>query len=178
MSKQIEDIILKEIQLGILKIDKHGHILRIKRKVWNPAQQRHTFKKINPRRCEAENSVGYMRVYIKIKGKTHWAFSHRIIYRHYKGEIPEGMQINHKDGFRKHNKRSNLEIVTPSGNQQHSRKKLKNSSKRISQGKFNRVNHLVNYHSYSPAMASEMTGVGATTCLSIRAGKHYLQKSS
>lgn len=44
---------------------------------------------------------------------------HRLVYETLIGEIPKGMVINHKDGNRKNNLISNLEVVTPSENTRH-----------------------------------------------------------
>jgi len=44
---------------------------------------------------------------------------HRLVVGAFIGEIPEGMQVNHKNGVKYDNRVENLEIVTPSQNTQH-----------------------------------------------------------
>jgi len=44
---------------------------------------------------------------------------HRMVYEAFVGPIPEGMQINHKNGKKADNRLENLEVVTPSENTMH-----------------------------------------------------------
>jgi hypothetical protein len=74
-----------------------------------------------------ETKNGYLQIGCYHKGQYHWELVHRLVYEGINGEpIPEGYQINHKDGNRKNNKLSNLEIVTPKQNAEH-RKNVLNS---------------------------------------------------
>ena len=45
--------------------------------------------------------------------------AHRMIWAYVHGPIPEGMQINHKNGVKTDNRIDNLELVTPSENMKH-----------------------------------------------------------
>lgn len=68
------------------------------------------------------SNSGYLALAIKEKGKIHHILSHRLIYLIHKGKIPEGYEINHKNGIKADNRISNLEVVTPSENTIHSYK--------------------------------------------------------
>ena len=48
-------------------------------------------------------------------GKTNHQLSH-IVWRAFNGDIPEGMQIDHKNNDRKDNSLDNLQLLTPSEN--------------------------------------------------------------
>lgn len=50
------------------------------------------------------------------EGKQHMQLVHRITWIAVKGEIPEGMQLNHKDECKSNNHIDNLELVTPKEN--------------------------------------------------------------
>lgn len=64
--------------------------------------------------CAANN--GY--VVVNLCKKT--VLVHRAVYSAFYGEIPKGMDINHKNGNRHDNKMGNLEICTRSENIRHS----------------------------------------------------------
>lgn len=52
------------------------------------------------------------------EGRRDWQFVHRVVYCAVNGlwEIPNGMQINHKNEVKTSNEISNLELVTPKEN--------------------------------------------------------------
>lgn len=51
--------------------------------------------------------------------------AHRVVWETFNGPIPQGMQINHKDGNKLNNRLTNLEICTPSENISHAFRVLK-----------------------------------------------------
>lgn len=59
--------------------------------------------------------------YVTVKNHSgHVAQVHRMVWEAVHGPIPEGMQINHKNGIKHDNRIANLELVTPSENTLHS----------------------------------------------------------
>jgi ribosome-binding protein aMBF1 (putative translation factor) len=50
--------------------------------------------------------------------------AHRLVYEVFVGPIPEGMQINHKNGIKDDNRPENLEVVTASENKLHAHRVL------------------------------------------------------
>lgn len=65
---------------------------------------------------------GYKYVWIIDKG---WQYVHRLVYETFVGDIPKGLEINHKDGNRSNNNVDNLEVLTHRENIEHSYKVLK-----------------------------------------------------
>jgi NTP pyrophosphatase (non-canonical NTP hydrolase) len=76
-----------------------------------------------PKRAE-KKANGYLmiRTVIKEKGKYYSVMAHRVIWAYFNGEIPEGMEINHKNGFKDDNRIENLELVTRRENLEHSKR--------------------------------------------------------
>lgn len=72
-----------------------------------------------PRILKFGDRRGYAGVTFCQEGKTKTFNAHRVTWETFNGPIPEGMQINHKNGDKRDNRLSNLEIVTPSENTKH-----------------------------------------------------------
>ena len=69
-------------------------------------------------------STGYLRVTLCKDNKTKRFLIHRLVYEHFNGEIPTGMEINHKDENKLNNNFLNLEVMTSKENNHYSREKL------------------------------------------------------
>lgn len=75
---------------------------------------------ISPRRTEVRHNGGYLHVDLSVNKHKYRAMAHRLVWAHFNGPIPPGMEINHKDGDKTNNHPSNLELVTPQENTRHS----------------------------------------------------------
>lgn len=79
-----------------------------------------------PAGCISEHGGGK---YYKVRlNKTKLYFSHRVIWEMHHGEIPQGMDIDHKDGNGLNNRLDNIRIVTKSGNMKNRRIGVHNKS--------------------------------------------------
>lgn len=94
------------VKSGVWEIDRLGRI-------WN---------KDKGKRIEYRDSRGYFRVYKGTNGVRISTGAHRLVYHHFKGEIPCGMVINHINGIKDDNRPENLEAVTHSQNREHAYK--------------------------------------------------------
>ncbi len=99
---------------GYLYLNIRGEIWRAAIK--NPNKPRIDIK---PRRAERKNKDGYLQVRLRHNGKEYSCMAHRIVWTFTNGRIPEGYEINHKDGHKENNRLDNLELVTSSENQKH-----------------------------------------------------------
>lgn len=110
MSKD-EKTILQMVIDGILFVDMNGIIWRRKKKhkEWNG------YRQCKPSKLGCLTHNGYVQICIRDpKGKTIRAFAHRIVWLLNNGNIPNELQINHKNGIKEDNHLMNLELATAS----------------------------------------------------------------
>jgi hypothetical protein len=71
-------------------------------------------------RSQYVNARGYLIVGMQRKTFRKHARVHRLVAAAFLGPIPDGMDVNHKDGNKKNNRADNLEFMTRSENCKHS----------------------------------------------------------
>jgi len=115
-----EEIFLKRVGT-LFEIDENG-------RVWRIATMRSgTIVPCERRRAEYPRD-GYLRLRLMINGVRIHISAHRVVYRHFHGEIPENAVINHKDYKGYNNHPSNLEAISQSANIHHGRRWGKNGT--------------------------------------------------
>ena len=103
---------------GIYRIDENGQIWKMLRR-WKGQGSDRKLIPITPKRVEGTDRYGYIQVTFKI-GETHYAAkAHRLVWIHFFGDIPEGVEINHKHGVKTDNRPGELELMTRNENRQH-----------------------------------------------------------
>lgn len=117
--KQSERAVYKLVQSGELEIDPEGRIWRVKKRTgdrWTGGSKVTPCLRV---RAEQRTPQGYLQVRALIDGKRHYAAAARLVWHHFKGEIPQGLTANHKDGVKDRNHPSNLELATYSEQRHH-----------------------------------------------------------
>lgn len=66
-----------------------------------------------------KDSGGYHQLKMLLDGKVVTRCVHRLVWQAWKGEIPDGIWINHIDGNKLNNNLENLELTTPGDNHRH-----------------------------------------------------------
>lgn len=95
------------VQSGALLVGKDGTVINTK----------------TNRQIGAMGSGGYLKISMLIKDGSEKAICHmqvhRLVWLAYKGPIPEGVEVNHKDFNRRNPSLDNLELLTPQENRAH-----------------------------------------------------------
>lgn len=102
---------------GRLEIDSDGRIWRIANKM--PGLGWRKIISCDRHRGEEVNCDGYYSVHTRENGIRYGTHSHRLVWYHFRGEIPEGLTINHINGIKTDNRLDNLELATYSQQHQH-----------------------------------------------------------
>jgi hypothetical protein len=114
-----ETVILGLVRDGFFRIDELGRI-------WRTQEFGRTGKRrpVLERRAEQMRDDGYLAVRVSIAGKEHQCLAHRIVWIAANGDVPDGLEVNHKNGKRAECDLGNLDLLTKSGNVQHSYREL------------------------------------------------------
>ncbi len=107
---------------GLYEVSNMGRVRNIQRWVKSKGPGR-KFLPVVIRKPQL-NRYGYPVVCLNGKEKLVLKSIHRMVVEAFTGHIPDGMQINHKDGNKQNNHLDNLEICTSSQNQLHRRRVL------------------------------------------------------
>lgn len=87
-------------------------------------------KFVKERIIKGNAPLGYPMVGLRKPGeKRRHIKIHRLVYSAFIGDIPNGMEINHKNGIRHDNRLENLECVTRRGNCQHRSNRLRGNDR-------------------------------------------------
>jgi hypothetical protein len=68
---------------------------------------------------QTRNRRGYLHVTLYVGGRPKNYLVHRLIAAAWIGPIPDGYEVNHRNGKKNQNDVNNLEIVTPQENREH-----------------------------------------------------------
>lgn len=112
--KARERLFLPLIEGGIFSIDEAGA-------VWRHAVRhvrRDEWVSIPARRAE-KDAGEYLQIHQTINGKRLLCQVNRLVWQHFNGAVPDGMEVNHDDGNKKNNHPRNLTLMTRSENMAH-----------------------------------------------------------
>lgn len=113
-----EEFVYQSVLNGDLEIDSEGRIWRLRKRQWDRWKGSTVSRPCKRVRAELD-SGDYLQVRAMLGGIRIYALAHRLVWRHFKGPIPDGLTINHKDGRKKRNDPTNLETATYSEQRHH-----------------------------------------------------------
>lgn len=138
--------LIKLVESSEFIIKSNGEIWRQKRRIGK------TVFDIKPTRAERKGKDGYLTVRGMFNGVRHTGAAHRLVWQYFKGKIPNGLTINHKDGIKDNNHPDNLELATYSEQNKHcyyilkkrSQKGEKNNQAKIKDSDISKIISLYN----------------------------------
>src|SRR3990167_10124201 len=121
-----------------------------------------------------DRGTSYLRVMFVSKGARHTVNAHRIVWMLANGQpIPDGLEVNHRNGDGLDNRPENLEIVTGSQNVTHAIRVLgarrksqpgsRNSMAKITEEQAAQIKHLASLRSMPQWKIAEMFGISQQT---------------
>lgn len=105
------DVAQAMIQKGVVEVRSDGTVWKLRNLNRTPLKE--------PRRMETQSGNGYLKVHVNADGRQFGVLAHRLVWTVLRGPIPDGMDINHKDGNRTNNHPDNLEVLTRGDNHRH-----------------------------------------------------------
>lgn len=119
VNREKEMLALDALESGLLEVRSDGSVWRVQTK-----GRTGRLRPIAPVRADRARDDGYRYVSISKNGKEFRVFVHRLVWLASGQPIPDGHDINHKDGNRGHNDLANLEPLTPGDNLAHAYREL------------------------------------------------------
>ena len=107
------------VRLGWLEIRGDGSVWRVAQRRKSRWDGTVTVKPVQPHRIDTSVDQGYRQVKFMVDGIQRTCLAHRLVWLHLHGPIPEGQEVNHKNGKKFDNHSGNLELTTHSGNAKH-----------------------------------------------------------
>ena len=99
-SRDSFDVVMGLVQDGMFSVDAEGAVWRHKiRTIWG-------YRDVPARRADHILPVGYRYVSVTVDRKQIAVPAHRVVWTALNGPIPEGLEINHKDGNKANNRPS------------------------------------------------------------------------
>jgi hypothetical protein len=108
------EVLKAQITAGLMELRPDGTIWKLA----NRDNQQRVIP-ITPKRAERKSKRGYLMVKMEWLGQPYLLSAHVAAYVLLKGPLPEGFDVNHKDGVKANNQPTNLEPLTRSDNHKH-----------------------------------------------------------
>jgi hypothetical protein len=125
------------------------------------------------------NPSGYYHVALHQKGHQKSYLIHRLVFVAFCGPIPDGYEINHKDGEKSNNSPYNLEVVTRSENERHAYRALGVQAARgeqrsnLTEQQAAMIKHLAMNGAMTQRRIGKMFGVSQTCVSDIKLGRRW-----
>ena len=107
------------VRSGEWEIDAAGRIWRVMLRTGNRYDGGFRVVTCKRRRVEKATPQGYLQVRAMVAGKRLHCGAHRLVWQHFRGDIPPGDEINHRNGLKDDNRPDNLLCGSAGENMEH-----------------------------------------------------------
>ncbi|WP_182442185.1 HNH endonuclease [Cereibacter sphaeroides] len=114
-----EKILIALVRDGEWTIKPDGTIWRQSRRIGNRHDGSSLLIPCATERAERLLPTGYLMVRAMRNGVRTNGLAHRLVWQHAHGDIPDGMQINHRNGIKDDNRPENLELASATDQAKH-----------------------------------------------------------
>ena len=102
-----EDVALSLVEVGALRVEATGAIVRVAILRDGRLRMLRT-----PRACTPSVGNGYVHVVVRASdGRRHVVKGHRLVWRAFRGPIPAGSHVRHRNRQRGDNRLENLDLI-------------------------------------------------------------------
>lgn len=115
--RQAERLLVRLVESGEWEIDDEGRVWRVAMRSGLKTGGSHVVP-VARRRAE-HDSGDYFMLRAVLDGRRVYGLAHRVVWQWSRGDIPDGLCLNHINGDKRDNRLSNLEVVTYSENIRH-----------------------------------------------------------
>ena len=106
--------IYKESSLPDVMVSNLGSFYRKERitECTSPTGKKYTRTLKAQQLAAVSNGLGYLQVKTSVEGTIYRKYAHVLVWEAFKGEIPEGYEVDHIDDNKQNNQLSNLQLLT------------------------------------------------------------------
>lgn len=152
--------------IGVYEISNLGRVRRIATFGSNPHP---IFRELRPHK----KPNGYLAFDLTQHQRRNRGYGHRLVWRAFRGDIPKGLEINHRNGIRDDNRLENLELVTRSDNMVHGHRTMGRKGTKLTEKEVPEILAFLAHGKYSQMAIAKLYGVSQATIGHIASGRNW-----
>jgi hypothetical protein len=150
----------------LYEVSNRGDVVRISTHGATPKRIR---RPVNPHR----KPNGYLAFDLQRDQTRDRQYAHRLVWRAFRGEIPRGIDVNHRNGVRDDNRLENLELVTRSENVIHGHRLMGRKGTKLTEQNVQEILILLADGIFSQQQIADHYGVSQASIGHISVGRNW-----
>jgi hypothetical protein len=145
-------------------ISDHGNVIRTA--TWNGT-------KIERARIPETQPNGYLVIALSAGGEKKRKYLHRAAWEAFRGPIPKGLEINHRNGVRTDNRLENLELVTRADNMVHGHRTMGRKGTKLTEQDVQEILGIISSGTKTQKQMASQYEVSQATISHIASGRNW-----